>query len=73
MPQGVTREDFVKMQARLYDLYDVILPRFASGQPHNEGQGKGEAAEFRRLFELITERPLAPYYAAVGRNFFSWL
>ncbi len=68
-PKGLAPEQALKKQERLYQLYDRLLPAFATG----ETGVKEEAAEFRELFVLLAEKPLEPYYRAVGKEFFHWL
>jgi hypothetical protein len=73
LPDGRTPEQFLDMQARLWALYDALVPAFAQAKkPGDEKLGK-QAREFLTLFRKVTEQPLQPYYAAAGRDFFAWL
>lgn len=73
MPPGISREEFVVLQAQLYEGYDALMPLFLAGQTRASPETKRLASEFRRLFLLITEAPLEPYYSVVGQDFFHWL
>jgi hypothetical protein len=73
IPAGVTPEQYTADQARLYQLYDLLLPAFAAGRAAVPEQIKEAAAEFRGLFPRVAEPPLEPYYQAVGNAFFDWL
>ena len=73
MPAGLTVETFYPEQERLYDAYDVLIPAFAARQSAFSGELRRAAAEFRRLFPWLAERPLMPYYRAVGEEFFDWV
>src|SRR5262245_43029878 len=73
LPDGRTPEQFLGMQARLWELYDALVPAFAQGKkPADEKLGR-QAREFLTLFSKVTEQPLQPYYAVAGRDFFTWL
>jgi hypothetical protein len=73
LPDGRTPEQFLEMQARLYALYDALLPAFAAGRtPGDEARAK-QAREFLTLFPKVTEQPLQPYYRVAGAEFFRWL
>jgi hypothetical protein len=75
LPEGMTPEQYLAEQGRLYDSYDVLLPIWASGLKLEEAtdQPRAVAHEFRRLFARVSEPPLVPYYRAVGRDFFGWI
>jgi hypothetical protein len=73
LPDGRTPGQFLEMQARLYALYDALLPAFAAGRtPGDEARAK-QAREFLTLFPKVTEQPLQPYYRVAGAEFFRWL
>lgn len=73
MPEGMTREDYLSRQARLYEAYDVLLPAFAARETDVPPAVRKAANEFRTLFPSVSEASLKPCYRAEGRDFFSWL
>lgn len=75
LPKDVSSEDFLKAKEKLLDAYDRLLgPWFAGDAPQEASQAvRAAAAELRRAFAVVGEPPLAPYYAAVGKGFFSWV
>lgn len=69
MPPDLTTEQFAARQELLFATYDKLLPLFAERHdPTAE-----DAASFDALFWQVSEGPLAPYYKAVGADFFAWL
>jgi hypothetical protein len=71
LAQGLTADAYNAKRERLFSLYDRLAAPFVGGeQPTVNG---GAAREFRELFFSLTEKPLAPYYRAVGRAFFAWV
>ena len=75
LPKDVSSEDFLKAKEKLFSAYDRVLgPWFAGEAVSEAGQSiRAAAAELRRAFVVVGEPPLAPYYAAVGKGFFSWI
>lgn len=73
LPDGRTPEQFLDMQARLYTLYDALVPAFALGRKPGDERLAKQAREFLVLFPKVTEQPLQPYYAAAAPEFFTWL
>jgi hypothetical protein len=75
LPKGVSPEDYVKAREALLDAYDRLLgPWYAGEVPPETGRSSRAAApEMKRVFAVVGEPPLAPYYAAVGRAFFAWV
>lgn len=73
LPDGRTPEQFLDMQARLYTLYDALVPAFAQGKGPGDQKLATQARDFLALFPKVTEQPLRPYYAAAGPEFFGWL
>jgi hypothetical protein len=65
--------EFLTKQIRLYQSYDLLMVPFASGQAFLSDKERKAAIEFKALFEEISEKPLLPYYQAVGKQFFTWL
>jgi hypothetical protein len=73
LPEGMTQEEYLDYQARLFQAYDRLLPQFAINQASVSPETKRAAGEFKALFNLITEQILRPYYQAIGNDFFAWL
>ena len=71
LAQGLTAEGYAAKRERLFSLYDRLAELFSNGE-HRSGNG-GASREFRELFFSLSEKPLAPYYRAVGRAFFAWV
>lgn len=69
MPPDLTAEQFEARQKQLFATYDKLLPLFAAGHD----PAAKDAASFEELFSQVSEPPLAPYYRAVGAEFFAWL
>jgi hypothetical protein len=73
LPDGMTLDEYKKMLDRLYALYDILIPAFASGRDQADTGTEMLAKEFERTFSILGERPLLPYYRAVMNDFFSWI
>ena len=73
LPPGMTYEESLAQQQKLYHEYDVLLPAFASGATEVLPEVRTAAIEFKKLFGRLAEHPLMPYYQVVGKDFFSWL
>jgi hypothetical protein len=71
LAQGLTPDEYTEKRARLFSLYDRLETSFVGGEARPPSGGA--AREFRDLFFTLTEKPLAPYYRAVGRAFFAWV
>ena len=50
-----------------------LLPVFAVNPAQPGDAVRRDARELRAAFERLREAPLAPYYAAIGAEFFGWL
>jgi len=73
-PGNATPEQLQALEGRFYQAYDVLVPAFAAGgDTPRTAAILGNAADFKRLFDALSERPLAPYYQRVGQGFFHWL
>jgi hypothetical protein len=70
---GMTYEGYLAQQETLYRDYDVLLPAFAAGATQAGSDVKAAAVDFKVHFERLAEKPLLPYYRAIGRDFFAWL
>jgi hypothetical protein len=73
MPAGLTTEEFMARRAALYKAYDALLPEFAAGRSRVSPDIKSQAVDFQKMFSLLSEPPLRPYYQATGKDFFKWL
>lgn len=62
------------LRERLFELYDILFEAWAnkySTTSHDKLQSA--AREFLKIFDQISEKPLRPYYNALGREWFGWL
>lgn len=71
LAEGLTAGEYTANRARLFALYDRLAAPFVEGE--GRGVSGGAAREFLDLFFAFTEKPLAPYYRAVGSEFFTWV
>jgi hypothetical protein len=67
------QDEFLNKLVALYQAYDAILPWFAAGQYAAPLAARPAAKEFERHFAEVAEKPLLPYYRALGQEFFRWL
>jgi hypothetical protein len=65
--------EFLTQLIRMYQIYDVLLPRFAARESRSSPELRKFATEFRTLFGRVAEAPLEPYYLLLGTEFFTWL
>jgi hypothetical protein len=72
LPDGMTSEQYLELQNRLYDGYDALLPLFADDVRSLQTLPR-LATQFESIFFELSERGLRPYYRAVGKRFFDWL
>jgi len=72
-PAGVTVDEAIARQNRLYELYDILLPPFAAQRANLSEEQRKFAVEFQKLFPQVTEPPLEKYYRTVGKEFFNWI
>jgi hypothetical protein len=74
MRRAVTSpKEYLDLQRRLYDDYDLLLPHFYAGASSLPPAAGRAAAEFVSIFSRVNEEVLAPYYARAGDDFFGWL
>jgi hypothetical protein len=73
LPDGRTPDQFLEMQARLYALYDTLVPAFVAARKPGDATRAKQAREFLTLFGKVTEQPLQAYYRVTGAEFFAWL
>jgi hypothetical protein len=66
-------EQYVALRSDLFALFDRLLPAFAANEARPGDALRRDARELRAAFERLREEPLAPYYAAIGAEFFGWL
>jgi len=70
--QFATPQERLAAYERLYDLYDAVLPTFLARRPV-DADAKKAVREFHELFRELAEKPLQPYYDALGKEFFTWV
>ncbi len=71
MPEGVDAAQFIAYRTRLLKLCDPLFDAFQRGD--DGASSRKMADEYYKLFQIVSERPLHPYYKARGQAFFSWL
>jgi len=70
---GMTSENYLAKQERLYDLYDRLLPALSVNPRQGPEALRKDAKEFIEVFRQLAEPPLLPYYRSAGKPFFDWL
>jgi hypothetical protein len=74
LPQGMTPDAYTNLKKHLFELYDTLFKAWATKlAPSAQGNLRGQAREFLKIFYQISEPPLKPYYEALGRDWFGWL
>ncbi|MGH8219317.1 MAG: hypothetical protein ACREUT_12265 [Steroidobacteraceae bacterium] len=73
LPAGMTPAQYLEQRGTLFVLYDRLLPAFAHPHEPVSALTRAAAKQFGELFAVLEEPPVAPYYNAVGRDFFDWL
>jgi hypothetical protein len=71
MPNGWKADDYLRRQARLYELLDSLSVEFGSekqSQPNDKLK-----RECRELYSELIEPPVKDYYVRYGDEFFNWL
>jgi hypothetical protein len=70
-PAQVPATEVASYTQHLYGLYDKLLTLYFNQRASHEG---GESAlAFKKLFWLLSEPVLEPYYRVAGKAFFEWL
>jgi len=70
----LTYDEFAALEKRLYILYDILFPAWATGSSTlSQVQLQNFAHEALDIFYKISKQPLQPYYESLGRDWFSWL
>jgi len=63
-----------KLRDRMFVLYDVLFPIWATNPATSDQTGlRSQASEFLKVFDQVCEQPLRPYYYSLGRDWFGWL
>ena len=62
-----------ELRAQLFADLDILLPAFARDDRAPAAPVVEAARRFEPAFALLGEPPLAPWYRALGRDFFDWL
>lgn len=65
-------EEFQARAAELYAATEEVAALFAAGKPLAPEQ-KRKAAAYARLFDLLAEPALKPYYRDLSPSFWEWL
>jgi hypothetical protein len=58
---------------RIWGLYDLLIPAFASGGSDHSAATIAAAKEYLRAFDRHAERPLMAYYRHYGGHFLDWV
>ncbi|MES9814411.1 MAG: hypothetical protein ABW161_10630 [Candidatus Thiodiazotropha sp.] len=70
-PENIPPGDVRAYTEHFYNIYDNLLALYFTEQSsHKAGQ---DVKEFRRLFGLLAEPILEPYYRTIGKAFFDWI
>jgi hypothetical protein len=72
LPPGMNADAYLAERRKLLDLYTTVVMAWDGGLPPQHAGLQAPAAEFLRLFGLLAEGPLIPYYYALGTPFFEW-
>jgi len=72
-PHGPRPQRPAEDDARLWPLYDALLPSFAAGTPGVPWESRAVADEFRSLFARLMEPSLSMHYRTLGHAFMSWV
>ncbi|NOZ51916.1 MAG: hypothetical protein GXP08_02050 [Gammaproteobacteria bacterium] len=63
-----------KLERRLYELYDILLPEFAKGKSVEVSLViRNTAIEFKKILDRLSQKFLRPYYCEVGHDFYVWM
>jgi hypothetical protein len=65
--------ELVGRRNRLLCALEVLMPPFAAGMPRLAGAALRTAFDLDPLFREVAEPAFVPYYADIGRLFFTWL
>jgi hypothetical protein len=70
---GTDYKEYLAERERLFRLYERLVPEWAGHASTARQDLRPLAAEFLRLFSLLSEPPLEPYYNSLGAEFFAWV
>jgi hypothetical protein len=73
LPPGVSLNEHLAQRERLFWLYEQLVPAWFADAKGERKDLPPLAVEFTRTFGLVSEPPLAPYYDALGAEFFTWV
>ena len=71
IPAGMGYQDYLDAANRLSKLVPSLCNRM--NRPDEKPDLSPEGAQYQRLFQLLAEAPLKPYYQHFGRDFFKAL
>jgi hypothetical protein len=67
-------EVFRNSREHLFMLYDVLFEAWTTAPSvSSNSKLQDEAREFLKTFDMVSEKPLRPYYNALGYDWFGWL
>ncbi|MES9946307.1 MAG: hypothetical protein ABW080_15230 [Candidatus Thiodiazotropha sp.] len=64
---------FLTSEIKLLQLYDYLLPLYASNISSSDLKVKNSIIEFSEYFKKVIEQPLLPYYRVMAKEFLLWL
>ena len=74
LPPGMTIETYKDIEKSLYALYEVLFAPWATNPVQaDHAKLQNPASQFLKIFDQVSEKPLRPYYYALGNDWFRWL
>lgn len=70
---NLTMDEFEERRDRLWAAIDQLMPLAASGASDVPESLRAKAADFRRLWMELVQRPLEPYYCELNERWFRLL
>jgi hypothetical protein len=71
---GMTRDIFDNLKRYLFELYEILFEAWENKySTTNNGKLQSSARDFLKIFDQVSEKPLRPYYNALGSDWFEWL
>ncbi|HDM78583.1 MAG TPA: hypothetical protein ENG51_19290 [Deltaproteobacteria bacterium] len=69
----MTMDEFLEMKSQLISLYDEVFGIYRNYEGSVSPEERKVLSNFVRLFDILVEKPLLPFYKALNPEFFSWL
>jgi len=66
-------DEYLTGLAQLLQAMDKLCEPFFQGVPVADAVTTAEAQSLKAALRRVLEKPLLPYYAAIGNQFFEWL